>query len=100
VALILANPSRITQANFDRIQDGMGVVEVQEILWQDEGPWPGITSGVTWIQIHSWHNGPNWIVVRFLNGCADRKELHLATAWETMQWYAKKGAEKIGVKWD
>jgi hypothetical protein len=28
------------------------------------------------------------------------KTLHLATAWETLQWYAKKGAAKIGVKWD
>jgi hypothetical protein len=23
-----------------------------------------------------------------------------ATAWQTLKWYAKKGAAKIGIKWD
>ena len=28
------------------------------------------------------------------------EEIHLATAWETLQWYAKRGAAKIGIKSD
>jgi hypothetical protein len=28
------------------------------------------------------------------------KTFHRATLWETLTWYAKKGAAKIGVKWD
>jgi hypothetical protein len=27
----------------------------------------------------------------------DDKALHLATPWETLQWYAKKCAEKAGI---
>jgi hypothetical protein len=103
VALIYANPGRITQANFDRIQDGMSLEEVEEILGRlelDKGTWRGswVVHG-NWV-VHDWHNGPNWIAVRFLGGSANRKELHLATPWETLTWYAKTGAAKIGVKWD
>ena len=28
------------------------------------------------------------------------KDFKNATPWETLHWYAKKGAAKIGVKWD
>jgi hypothetical protein len=47
-----------------------------------------------------WETGPNLVCVGFVNGKVVGKEGHFATAWETLQWYAKKGAEKIGVKWD
>jgi hypothetical protein len=97
VPLIYANPSRITQENFDRIQDGMDLAEVEEILWKDEGPWGTMRTGGTRIAVHRWQKGPSWILVRFFNGDADWKHLHLATPWETLQWYAKKGAEKVGI---
>jgi hypothetical protein len=52
--------------------------------------WPGA----------NWSSGPNWITVSYAGGRVYGKSIHLATPWETLQWYAKKGAEKIGVKWD
>jgi hypothetical protein len=99
VALILANPSRITQENFDRIQYGMSLAQVEAILGEEErGDMPTTTFyEVRWI--HRWEHGPNWITVGIWNGSAVEKNLHLATTWETLHWYAKKGAAKIGVKW-
>jgi hypothetical protein len=102
MALILANAnaSRITQANYDRIQDGMSLAEVQAILGKYES-WGSIEDGDgIRLEIALWAHGPNRIVVGFWNGGADEKNMHLATASETLQWYAKKGAAKIGVKWD
>jgi hypothetical protein len=96
VALILANPSRITQANFDRIQQGMSLEEVEEVLGKDETQGYAIRG-----EVYCWGHGPSEIIVWFRNGRAEHKHpLHLATIRETLQWYAKKGAEKIGVKWD
>jgi hypothetical protein len=96
VALILANPSRITQANFDRIQDGMSIGDVEAILWKADGLWTVGDRG-TGISSHLWYSGPNWVRVDFIDGSADDKELHLATAWESLEWYAKKGAKKVGI---
>jgi hypothetical protein len=98
VALILVSPSRINQENFDRIRNGMTIGDVEAILWQND-PLAGRTLG-DMNGVHSWESGPNWIDVHFANAMAEGKELHLATVWETLQWYAKKGAEKIGVNWD
>ena len=95
VALICPGRGRITQANFDRIQEGMGVEEVEALLGNDEPD--GMKSAIT---MYRWQNGPNRVVVWFRNGRAESKHLHLATIRETLQWYAKKGAAKIGVKWD
>jgi len=52
------------------------------------------------IGLHLWERGPNHVVVVSRDGKAVQKMAHLATPLETLQWYAKKGAEKIGVKWD
>jgi hypothetical protein len=48
-----------------------------------------------------WEDGPRYIVVFFER--EDKvlyKDFKNATAWQTLQWYAKKGAAKIGVKRD
>ena len=101
VALILANPSRITQANFDRIQQGMSLEEVEKLLGKDDGqPSSFMTNKIHPWDIHRWRDGPSVIVVVFRDGKTRIQIAKLATASETLQWYAKKGAEKIGVKWD
>jgi hypothetical protein len=48
----------------------------------------------------SWHRGPNWIVIEFFESKVASKMIHLASLRETLTRYAKKGAAKIGVKWD
>jgi hypothetical protein len=108
-ALIYANPSRITQANFDRIQDGMSKNEVQEILTRpSESRSIRLLSGMArtrpedeTVWICRWEDGPRYIVVVFNSeDKALLKDFKNATPWETLQWYAKKGAAKIGIKWD
>jgi hypothetical protein len=94
-ALIYANPGGITQANFDRIQDGMNPEEVKAILGR-----PDSTHWVEfYAEIHYWGNEPNHIAVWFVGGKVTGKHMYLTPVWETLQWYAKKGAAKIGVKW-
>ena len=99
VALIYCNPSRITQANFDRIQDGMAVEEIARILGRPPDRVPSPSSPGLWF---SWFSGPNWIsVLASADGSMSfGKVIHIAGARETLKWYAKEAAEKIGVKWD
>jgi hypothetical protein len=101
VALICSGRGRITQASFDRIQDGMVQSEVTQILGEDDGgEFAGGAVSLYWENWH-WNDGPNSITVRFNgNGHVTGKWIHLATVWETVTWYAKKGAAKIGVKWE
>jgi hypothetical protein len=94
-ALILANPSRITQANCDRIQDGMSEAEVDGIL----GGSPGSKIHHLDMSHVTWLDGPNYVTVCFVDGKANGFGMHFATKWETAQWYAKKGAERIGITW-
>jgi hypothetical protein len=103
MAVILAKPSRITQANLDRIHEGMNRAEVTAILGDGEKTIVSLRMTVTGVipaPGGSWHDGPNWITILFDNGKVSAKEIHLATPWETLHWYAKMGAAKIGVKWD
>ncbi|SRR5260370_39975843 len=100
-ALICALPSRITQENFDRIRDGTTEAEVEAILGPPSEEWfyetdLGVRTG--WRQ---WNDGPTRISVHFHQRMAraETKIFHNATTWETMQWYAKKGAAKIGITW-
>jgi hypothetical protein len=58
-----------------------------------------ITSGHAY-ETRYWRNGPSRVSMSFDNGKVCEKEVHFATAWETLTWYAKKGAAKIGLKWD
>ena len=96
VAAMLAPRNRINRANFDRIKNGMLVEEVTAILGDCQ-------SGSTMFIEHkvilwlSWYNGPNYILVVLEGGKVSAKDIHLATAWETLRWYAKRGAAKIGV---
>ena|SRR5438552_749069 len=111
-AWFLVPRSRITQANFERIHKGMSEEEVRAILdepyagarrenqaaafWPDADPVgrPFLVERVVW------HRGPDWIRVTFINDAVFNKQIHLATLWDTLTWYAEEGAEKIGVKWD
>jgi hypothetical protein len=93
--------SRISHASFRRIYPGMSYEQVEAILGK------GVeTKDDTWFEdlvertMMEWHEGPNWIRIRFVNGKAEYRELHVISAWETIIWYAKKGAAKFGVKWD
>jgi hypothetical protein len=45
-----------------------------------------------------WHNGPKVSEFQSKNDHIIFRRMHLAGTWETRTWYAKKGAEKIGVK--
>jgi hypothetical protein len=95
------------------IQNGMSWDEVIAII----GKPPGRGKGLINFMSATWDEGADYISVTFALPAADLdrpdepsvvigfgtvcdKTLHLATAWETVQWYAKKGAAKIGVKWD
>jgi hypothetical protein len=102
VALIWSGRGRITQANFDRIHEGMLEREVGDILGEPD--WTEMAGGLRSVYWEApfWSDGPNWIQVYFDRGkpYVTAKQAHLATTWETLQWYAKKCAAKIGVKWD
>jgi hypothetical protein len=91
--------SRVTKANFDRIRDGMSLEEVNAILGVPDESSSMFTSDTVILYI-GWENGPNWLFATIENGAVRGKEIHLAAAWETLSWYAKKGAKKIGVNWD
>jgi hypothetical protein len=94
VALICSGRGRITQANFDRIQKGLTLSEVEKILGEPDGQ---VFDGV----VRHWDDGPDSIYVSFsANGQVDEKDMNLAKPWETVTWYAKKGAAKVGVNWD
>jgi hypothetical protein len=95
VAIVYAKSSRITQANFDRIQDGMSEEEVTAIL----GSAGARLSDDDW-ETQTWKNTPSVIAITFRHGVVIEKRGRIATAWQTLQWYAKKGAAKIGVNWD
>jgi hypothetical protein len=94
VALIWSSQGRITRGNFERIQNGMSYDDIAVIL--GDAPALPLTDG----KAQTWRNGPNRIDVAFVNGYVLGKRGHFANSWETLRWYAKKGAEKIGVKWD
>jgi hypothetical protein len=106
VALVCSDRGRITLANFDRIHEGMTLENVEAILGASESwGWrrlhkveDPIDDGL--IEDHGWRGGPNWMQVGFVDDRVHDKQIYLPTALETLRWYAKKGAAKIGVKWD
>jgi hypothetical protein len=97
VALICSGRGRITQANFDRIQDGMNSEEVKAILGRPDSTHPEVEF---YADFHYWGNEPNYIAVWFLGGKVTGKHMRLSSVWETLQWHAKNGAAKIGIKWE
>jgi hypothetical protein len=105
-ALIWSGGGRITQANFELVREGMTKAEVLALLGDCQQEFTGkhCDDGKKWRPIHAplWREGPDWIRV-FVDDDDDKvysKEIHFATASETLQWYAKRGAAKIGIKWD
>jgi hypothetical protein len=99
-AWFLAPRSRINQDNFDRMQVGMCKSEIEAILGEADRPKKHLGFSFVWQEYGFWSSGPNWIEIYFenKNEGLSRKTLHLATLWETLQWYAKKGAEKVGIE--
>jgi hypothetical protein len=101
VVSFLAPRSRINQENFERMQVGMCKSEIEAILGEADRPKNRVGFSFVWQEYGFWSSGPNWIEVYFENRDQglSRKTLHLATLGETLQWYAKKGAEKAGIEW-
>jgi len=90
--------SRITQVNFDSIYDGMDEAYVAAIL--GDADQISYHPRVVDLQIHDWRNGASFIRVTFRDRKVKDKRIHRAGAWETFTWCAKKGAAKLGVKWN
>jgi hypothetical protein len=90
--------SRVNWENYERIQNGMTFNEVLKILGNDcllsgQGARDGVAS-MYW----TWKNDPSHIEIWLVNGKVREKGSYIATPWQTVQWYAKKGADKIGIK--
>jgi hypothetical protein len=81
VALILGNASQITQANLDRIQDGMSEEEVTAILGSAGARLSDADS-----ETQTWKNTPSVIAITFRHGVVIEKRGRIATAWQTLQW--------------
>jgi hypothetical protein len=102
--------SRITQANYDRIcYNDMNVEDVVAVLGNNSERIQRVPSFKGLIRHYRgnevtfgrrWCDGPNWINVFFVNGKVIAVQSHFVSTWETLTWYAKRGAAKIGVKWD
>ncbi len=96
----VAPQSRITEENFDKIQDGMREEDVRAIL--------GGRYFKLKIALHDdsdidcvWRDGPNYFIVHTdSRGKLLGKVAYFATGWESLVWYVKKGAKNIGLKWD
>jgi SmpA / OmlA family len=93
--------SRVDRGNFDRIQNGMTRDEVMAILGQPT-PQPQASPFYSDGWEETWSDGPSTILVRFQasNRQVIAKDARLASAWQTLTWYARKGAAKIGVSWE
>jgi hypothetical protein len=92
--------SRLTKTNFDLIQEGMTEEQVTAIVGPANHRWtgPGLAGGDV-VTLH-WRTGPNVIIVRFADARVETKSGHVLSTFETLQWYAKEGAAKIGINWD
>jgi hypothetical protein len=84
--------SRITQANFDRICQGMTSEDVEAILGE-----PTIYVSIKSVQIVTWSDGPDEIMIR-LDAArkASTKWYDQPTYWHRLRWHIKDLAEKIG----
>jgi len=93
--------SKVTQENYNRITHKMTIAEVIAILGEPD-PDPPVL-----VPLHAprgdgelqWSHGPDKIAVYFDSGRVLFPRIHMATAWESTTWYAKKVAKKIGVTW-
>jgi hypothetical protein len=87
--------SRINRENYDRIRLATNLDEAIAILGK-----PDHTFMLLDEPVFEWHDGPKAIHVSVVDGVVRWRGLSLPTTWETLVWYAKKGAARIGVKWD
>ena len=92
-ALIYLLQTRITQANYDRIHDGMTLAEVEEILGKAQ---KAHTGGQT--HFYLWINGPNWIDVRLTYGRAYAKFSRFGSTSELIHWHLSHWLRRIGFK--
>jgi len=104
-------PRSRTHEYFDKINEKMHFAEVESILGQSGQAYGYVPDGVPIVVKHDerpmdWtvikydpEDGPDSIYVLFVDDRVARKHIHLATTLETFAWYAKKGAKRIGIKW-
>jgi hypothetical protein len=83
-ALIYSSQSRINQRNFDRIQCGMSLVEVEAILGEHNSDWSIAHAPV---DLHGWRSGPNLIAIYFKDDKVEIKEARFATWLDTVKWH-------------
>ena len=98
--LVLRQPSEF-QAKCTRIEAGTKIHEVKAILGEPESGWEPPSGDLLEsfnVYGHVWRDGPNNIDLRFSKDEVYLKKVRMATAWETLKWFVKKGAEKVGVK--
>jgi hypothetical protein len=97
LTLIVVSRSEITQAKFDRIQEGMTEDEVINII--GEGPssnvsyWGWFDAGIEL----TWCKGPDLLQVTFIGEKVARKDMYLATIWERLHWQSRQLLKKIGL---
>ena len=98
MVLLCFHESQISRVNFERISKGMTVEQVTVILGEGGQLWAeDVIGSYTPVRLEyfRWANGPNYIGVQFVNGKAYEKDIHLATAWESIEWYAEEALVKI-----
>jgi hypothetical protein len=87
---------RITQHNLDRIQKGMTAQDVEKILGEGEHVY---FDDIEYNRV-SWREGISGIDVWFdSDGKAVAKVALIASTRETIEYYAKEWAKKVGIKW-
>jgi len=106
-AWFLVPRSRITPANFDRIEEGMTKIELRAVLGPPDEK-VRLVGDVVFASTHfdtlhyfKWRKGPSYITVHFND--EDRviaKKIRMASPWEEMRWYVERGAIKVGLKRD
>jgi hypothetical protein len=79
-ALIYVNSSRITRANWDRIQEGMSEKEVEKILGQSARQ-EAQSAGKLTVKVVIWDEGEDQIHVDFMNGEAVGKRMYFVRAF-------------------
>jgi hypothetical protein len=100
VAWFFGPRSRITQANFNRIHEGMNEAEVVSMLGEPTSTIATKSTVFTNLECLDWIDGPNVISVEFVSHRYRTKSSRFLTPYQTLIWYAKKSAAKIGLNWD
>jgi len=87
--------SKLNQANFDKISDGMTEEEVTAILGEPEHKVAGVVIRIEGaVTLAFWSNGLDRIGIVFRKGKVLEKHVELATAWEKLKWHIGKIIDK------